>query len=419
MELAARRPHVDETPRREREQLRRDRDRRRSGRPLGRLSPRARRRALRDPRRQRAHRRFLAQALGLAAPVHAGEARQPGRHAVSRAAQLLSHEERDGGLPRGATRRAFACRFAAASGSTGSSSAALASWSSAGPSSSKPTRWSSRWRTISSPKVPAFAVALSPEIVQMHSTDYRNLRQLQPGGVLIAGAGNSGAEHRHGDGPRRSPRRGWRAVTPAHIPVSTRELSSDAICSQPFVLRVRLPSAADRATRRSAGRRRPKMLRQGHAADPRQARRPHRGRRPARAAGRRRARRTALARGRSRRWTWPTSSGAAAFSPGFDWIDLPIFGDDGRPLHQGGVVESQPGLYFVGLTFLYAMSSSMIHGVSRDAAAHRDGDRGAGPFDRSFRSRELRHNRLRVDRRSRVVSAFDGSDGSPFPGRAG
>ena len=56
------------------------------------------------------------------------------------------------------------------------------------------------------------------------------------------------------------------------------------------------------------------------------------------------------------------------FHPGFDWIDLPVFDDDGELLHQGGVVESQPGLYFVGLTFLYAMSSSMIHGVSRDAA---------------------------------------------------
>ena len=57
----------------------------------------------------------------------------------------------------------------------------------------------------------------------------------------------------------------------------------------------------------------------------------------------------------------------SGFSPGFDWIDLPIFDDDGRPRHQGGVVESPPGLYFVGLAFLYAMSSSMIHGVSRDA----------------------------------------------------
>ena len=58
----------------------------------------------------------------------------------------------------------------------------------------------------------------------------------------------------------------------------------------------------------------------------------------------------------------------SGFHPGFDWIDLPVFGDDGGLLHCGGVVENQPGLYFVGLTFLYAMSSSMIHGVGRDAA---------------------------------------------------
>jgi putative flavoprotein involved in K+ transport len=32
------------------------------------------------------------------------------------------------------------------------------------------------------------------------------------------------------------------------------------------------------------------------------------------------------------------------------------------------VVTAVPGLYFVGLGFLFAMSSSMIHGVGRDAA---------------------------------------------------
>ena len=36
-------------------------------------------------------------------------------------------------------------------------------------------------------------------------------------------------------------------------------------------------------------------------------------------------------------------------------------------MHDGGVVASEPGLYFVGLHFLYALSSTMIHGVSRDA----------------------------------------------------
>ena len=55
------------------------------------------------------------------------------------------------------------------------------------------------------------------------------------------------------------------------------------------------------------------------------------------------------------------------FDHGFSWIDLPIFDERGAPIHEGGVVHSHPGLYFVGLNFLYSMSSGMIHGVGRDA----------------------------------------------------
>ena len=55
------------------------------------------------------------------------------------------------------------------------------------------------------------------------------------------------------------------------------------------------------------------------------------------------------------------------FDPGFSWIDLPVFGKDGAPLHERGIVPGEPGLYFVGLHFLYALSSTMIHGVERDA----------------------------------------------------
>ena len=49
-------------------------------------------------------------------------------------------------------------------------------------------------------------------------------------------------------------------------------------------------------------------------------------------------------------------------------MDLPVFGADGDPQHVGGVVAELPGIYFVGLRFLYAFSSEMIHGVGRDAA---------------------------------------------------
>jgi putative flavoprotein involved in K+ transport len=36
-------------------------------------------------------------------------------------------------------------------------------------------------------------------------------------------------------------------------------------------------------------------------------------------------------------------------------------------MHERGLVPGAPGLSFVGLHFLYAMSSTMIHGASRDA----------------------------------------------------
>src|SRR6266566_3131472 len=44
------------------------------------------------------------------------------------------------------------------------------------------------------PSVPGFADELDPRIVQMHSSEYRDPSQLRPGGVLLVGAGNSGAD---------------------------------------------------------------------------------------------------------------------------------------------------------------------------------------------------------------------------------
>jgi putative flavoprotein involved in K+ transport len=45
-----------------------------------------------------------------------------------------------------------------------------------------------------SPRTPAFASELDPEIVQLHSSEYRGPSPLRDGGVLVVGAGNSGAE---------------------------------------------------------------------------------------------------------------------------------------------------------------------------------------------------------------------------------
>src|SRR5205823_4447941 len=55
------------------------------------------------------------------------------------------------------------------------------------------------------------------------------------------------------------------------------------------------------------------------------------------------------------------------FRNDFGWIDLPVFGEDGAPAHRRGIVESEPGLSFVGLVFQYAAVSDVLPGVGRDA----------------------------------------------------
>jgi putative flavoprotein involved in K+ transport len=55
------------------------------------------------------------------------------------------------------------------------------------------------------------------------------------------------------------------------------------------------------------------------------------------------------------------------YGNGLSWIDLPIFEANGEPRHESGIAIGERGLYFVGLHFLHSLSSTMIHGIARDA----------------------------------------------------
>lgn len=57
---------------------------------------------------------------------------------------------------------------------------------------------------------------------------------------------------------------------------------------------------------------------------------------------------------------------ATGFNPDYRWIDLPIFLDNGLPVHQRGITEI-PGLYFIGLPWLYTWGSARFSGVAKDA----------------------------------------------------
>jgi putative flavoprotein involved in K+ transport len=59
---------------------------------------------------------------------------------------------------------------------------------------------------------------------------------------------------------------------------------------------------------------------------------------------------------------------ATGFRQAFDWIDLPVIGEDGWPRELRGVVADAPGLFFCGLSFQYSFSSMLVGGAGRDAA---------------------------------------------------
>jgi putative flavoprotein involved in K+ transport len=211
-------------------------------------------------------------------------------------------------------------------------------------------------------QVPSWAGELDPEIVQIHAGDYRSPSQLREGGVLVVGAGNSGADI------------ALELASGHPVWLSGRDVGQlpfriGGWLGRHFLVHLVLNVVFRRmlSVRTPMGRKmRPKVLSQGGPRIRVKSR-------DLEAAGVRRAPRTAGVRGGRpmleggdvpdvRNVVWCTG-----FAPDFSWIDLPVFGDR-EPEHQSGVVPKAPGLYFVGLSFLDSMASSMVHGAGRDAA---------------------------------------------------
>jgi putative flavoprotein involved in K+ transport len=211
------------------------------------------------------------------------------------------------------------------------------------------------------PRRPAFAQDLDPDIVQLHSHDYRNRSQLQDGGVLIVGVGNSGADIGM-EVARTHPT--WIAGKESgHIPFPI-----DSVFARFVLVRlVRFIGHHVLTVSTPFGRKaRPKLLsRPAPLVRVKPQDLLNAGiERVTRVVGVRNGR-PLLADDRTldvKNVIWCTG-----YHPGFSWIDLPIFGEDGRPVHERGVVARVPGMYFVGLHFLYAMTSATVIGVGRDA----------------------------------------------------
>lgn len=212
------------------------------------------------------------------------------------------------------------------------------------------------------PRAPAYASHLDPSVVQMHSFDYRNPSQLADGETLIVGAGNSGAEIamdlvRSGRPVRLSGR------FPGEIPFRI-ERGLGRLLTR-IVLRGLFHHLA--TLRTPIGRKMRSQLLSGGGDTLIRVKR-----RDLEAAVLEWVPRVVgirdglpeLSDGRVldvKNVVWCTG-----FDQGLSWIDLPLFGADGHPIHRRGV-SAQQGLCFVGHHFLYAASSGMLQGVSRDA----------------------------------------------------
>jgi putative flavoprotein involved in K+ transport len=209
------------------------------------------------------------------------------------------------------------------------------------------------------PVVPDFASQLDPRIIQMHSSAYRDPSQLQSGDVLLVGAGNSGADigmevsHTHrtwlsgrdkGQIPVRIESRKARLALPilwfvaGHIltvrtPIG-RKVRPHVLSEGAPLIRVKsedlLAAGVERVPKTVGVRDGLPALEDGRMLDVANV-------------------------------IWCTG-----FRQDFSWIDVPVFGEANEPVQQRGVT-GEPGLYFLGLDFLYSFASENVGGVRRDA----------------------------------------------------
>ncbi len=273
------------------------------------------------------------------------------------------------------------------------------------------------------PKYPAFAKKIAPEIVQLHSAHYKNANQLPAGAVLVVGSGQSGAQiaedlHEAGrpvylsvSSAGRRPRRyrgrdsswwmrelGYFEHTLDNIDDETRQRVASggigaggssyvsgskgghdiylrALCREGMTL---LGSVADAGGERLTLKQ--NLLENMCRAD------------EAAASFKRdidaHIERTEMNTPVDEQpdppglGQWPKAESPASFdlkaagvatiiwATGFrynyDWIKLPVGDEKGYPLQRRGVTR-WPGLYFMGLQWMYGSGSAIFYGVRKDA----------------------------------------------------
>jgi putative flavoprotein involved in K+ transport len=203
------------------------------------------------------------------------------------------------------------------------------------------------------PFIPPLASGLAPDVTQLHSADYRRPERLPDGPVAVVGGGNTG--YQIAEELVRS-REVHLSIGARQAPLPQRILGRDL-----FDYLERLGLLAKTVDSRLARRLKDRETLIG--SSPRRARKQgiHLRKRVTGAHG------NSLAFADGSRQQVSAVIWATGFRLDHSLVQLPVFAADGRVEHRRGVT-AVPGLYFLGLPWLYTRGSALLGWVKDDAA---------------------------------------------------
>jgi putative flavoprotein involved in K+ transport len=203
------------------------------------------------------------------------------------------------------------------------------------------------------PRVPAIAGRLAPEVPQLHSSAYRTPESIAAGPVLVVGGGNTGFQIAE---ELSDSHEVHLSIGSRQTPLPQRILGRDLFW---YLDRTGLiyKTTASRIGRRAAGR--DTLI----GSSPRSLRRRHGVRLQGRAVD---AGESTVTFSDGTSLDVGTVIWATGFGVDHSWIDAPVFDENGGLVHRRGVTDS-PGLYFVGLTWQHTRGSALLGWVKDDA----------------------------------------------------
>jgi putative flavoprotein involved in K+ transport len=211
------------------------------------------------------------------------------------------------------------------------------------------------------PRVPPIAERLDADVVQLHSSAYRTPQAIRRGPVLVVGGGNTGFQIAL---ELAGSHEVHLSIGSRQVPLPQRILGRDLFWYLEATGLIR-KTTASRIGRRMEGRdtligSSPRALRRGHGV-----------RLHGRAVD---AEGSTVSFSDGAKLDARTVIWATGFGLDHSWIDVPVFDDSGRVVHERGVTES-PGLYFLGLTWQHTRGSALLGWIKDDAEylAHKIG----------------------------------------------